>query len=221
MSTRRRKRGCKNIDYRCIDGRFWVPASWVTISNPNSLSRSETGVNPGIRSWKKRSSEWAWCQKAIGGISFTKKWRTETLRPGLQFADFKPQLESRIFKCISWLNGSFFLWGEDLRFLKEGVKTCLMAFFLSSHLWSMSEKSEMSLTRQSRRTTTPRWALFNRICIAHEQSNHKTPNGRFKRVQTPTRMSGAECDRTWGQSDTTKTPCDLNFKSPQATQNIL
>jgi hypothetical protein len=36
------------IDYRCEDGRFPVFASCVTISNPGSLSRSETGVNPGI-----------------------------------------------------------------------------------------------------------------------------------------------------------------------------
>jgi hypothetical protein len=38
------------IDYRCEDGRFLVSASCVTISNPDSLSSSETGVNPGIRS---------------------------------------------------------------------------------------------------------------------------------------------------------------------------
>jgi hypothetical protein len=39
---------------------------------------------------------------------------------------FKPRLESGIFKCISWLNGSFF-GGEDQSFLKQGVKTYLMA----------------------------------------------------------------------------------------------
>ncbi len=37
-------------DYRCEDGSFPVSASCVTISNPNSLSSSGTGVNPGIRS---------------------------------------------------------------------------------------------------------------------------------------------------------------------------
>ncbi len=93
------------IDYRFEDGRFPVYASCVTISNHNLLFISETGVNSGIRSWKKHSSEWAWCQKAIGGIYFTKKWRTETLQPGLEFGNFK--LKSGIFKCISWLNGPF------------------------------------------------------------------------------------------------------------------
>jgi hypothetical protein len=37
-----------------------------------------------------------------------------------------PRLESGIFKCISWLNGSFF-GGDDRGFLKEGVKTYQMA----------------------------------------------------------------------------------------------
>ncbi len=37
-------------DYSCEDGRFPVPASCVTISNPDSPSSSETGVNTGTRS---------------------------------------------------------------------------------------------------------------------------------------------------------------------------
>ncbi len=40
----------KTIDYRCEDGRFPVCTSCVTISNPDLFSRSETGVNPGLRS---------------------------------------------------------------------------------------------------------------------------------------------------------------------------
>jgi hypothetical protein len=98
-SHRRTEEG--NIDYRCEDGRLMVSASCVTISNLDSLSTSETGNNSGIRSWKKHSSEWARCQKAIGGIYFTKKWRAETLQPGLEFDNFKPRLKSGIFKCIS------------------------------------------------------------------------------------------------------------------------
>ncbi len=94
--------------FRCENGRFPASASYVTISNPDLLSSSETGVNPGIRSWKKHLSEWAQCQKAIGGIYFTKKWRAGTLQPGLEFDNFKPRLKSGIFKCISWLNGSSF-----------------------------------------------------------------------------------------------------------------
>jgi hypothetical protein len=46
-----------------------------------------------------------------GGIYFTKKRRAETLQPGLEFDNFKPQLNSGIFKCICWLNGS--LWSGD------------------------------------------------------------------------------------------------------------
>ncbi len=100
----------RTIDYRCEDGRFLVSTSCVTISNPDSLCSCATGVNLGIRSWKKHLSEWARCQKAIGGIYFTKQWRAETLQPGLEFDNFIPWLESCMFKCISWLNGSVFLW---------------------------------------------------------------------------------------------------------------
>jgi hypothetical protein len=42
----------------------------------------------------------------------------------LEFDNFKPRLKRGIFKCISWLNGSFF-GGDDRGFLKEGVKTYL------------------------------------------------------------------------------------------------
>ncbi len=40
------------LDDRCEDGRFPVFTSFMTISNPDSLSSSETGVNPEVRSWK-------------------------------------------------------------------------------------------------------------------------------------------------------------------------
>jgi hypothetical protein len=39
-----------STDHRCEDGHFPVSASSVTASDPNLLSSSETGVNPGIRS---------------------------------------------------------------------------------------------------------------------------------------------------------------------------
>jgi hypothetical protein len=48
------------------------------------------------------------------------------LQPGLEFDNFKPRLESGIFKCISGLNSSFFL-GDNQGFLEQGVKTYLMA----------------------------------------------------------------------------------------------
>jgi hypothetical protein len=38
------------IDYRCEDSHFPVCAGCVAISNPDSLSSGETGVNRGIRS---------------------------------------------------------------------------------------------------------------------------------------------------------------------------
>lgn len=39
------------IDYKCEDGRLPVLAGWVTISNSNSLSSSETRVTSDVRSW--------------------------------------------------------------------------------------------------------------------------------------------------------------------------
>ncbi len=105
------------INNRCEDGRFLVSTSCVASPNPDSLSSSETGVNPGIRSWKKAliwmssMSESHWC------IYFTKKWRAGTLQPGLEFDNFKPRLESGTLKCISWLNGSF-LGDDDRGFLR-------------------------------------------------------------------------------------------------------
>ncbi len=41
---------------------------------------------------------------------------------GLELDNFEPRLISGIFKCITWLIGSF-LGGDDRGFLKEGVKT--------------------------------------------------------------------------------------------------
>jgi hypothetical protein len=113
------------IDYRCEDGRFPVSASFVTLLNLFLLSSSGTGVNPGMRSWKKRLSECVRCQEAIGGICFTNKWRAETLQPGTEFDTFKSWLKSGLFKCIPWLKGSIFE-GNERRFPKAGFKTYLM-----------------------------------------------------------------------------------------------
>ncbi len=82
------------------------------------------------------------------GVDFTKKWRAETLQHGLEFDNFKQQLESGIFKRISWLNGSFF--GVDDRGIsKEGwvqdISTSTnVAFWLAfclciCDLWSITE----------------------------------------------------------------------------------
>ncbi len=72
------------------------------------------------RKLKTHLTDWARCQKANGGIYFTKKWRAETLQPCLEFDNLKPWFKSCIFKCISWLNGSFF-GDDDQGFLKEGI----------------------------------------------------------------------------------------------------
>jgi hypothetical protein len=42
----------------------------------------------------------------------------ETPQPGLECDNFKSRLKRGNFKCMSWLNGSFFE-GDDLGFLKE------------------------------------------------------------------------------------------------------
>ncbi len=53
-----------------------------------------------------------------------KKWRAGTPQPGFQFDNLKPRLKSGIFKCISWLNGSFF-------FFLGGGGGCWLGFFVS------------------------------------------------------------------------------------------
>ncbi len=78
-----------------------------TISNPDWLYSSETGVNPRIRSWKNPYLNELQFQKVIGDIYFTKKSKVETLPPGLEFDNFKPPPISCIFKCIFLLNGLF------------------------------------------------------------------------------------------------------------------
>jgi hypothetical protein len=107
-------------------GRWSFPD--VAISNPNLLSNSETGVKSSNKKVKteKHLSECARCQKAIGCIYFEIKWKVETLQPVLEFDNFKPMLKSGLFNCISWMDVSF-LGDDDRGFLKEGIKTYLMA----------------------------------------------------------------------------------------------
>ncbi len=78
------------------------------------------------------------CQKAVGDICFTKKWRAEThLQLDLDFDYSKPRLKYCLFKCLSWLTGSFFCFVfvcmYDRGLMKEGVETCPMA---SICLWT-------------------------------------------------------------------------------------
>jgi hypothetical protein len=121
---------------------FLVSASGVTFSN-HQPPRSETVFDPAGRRWKKYSSELDGCQKSIGVIYFTKKWRAETLiQRGLQFDDFELWLESCIFKCISWLTDRFVFWGrwsgfserrgsQDLYLMTQMLLLNSLAFFFS------------------------------------------------------------------------------------------
>ncbi len=144
-------------------------------------------VNPGIRSWKKHSSEWGRCQEAIGGIYFTKKWRGETLRPGLEFVNFKPRLESGVIKWISWLNGSFF-WGWWSRFSERasqdvsngtnvasrlGNFTSVFSSIVYGHDWrhSHSESNMCSPASYFRTLSVFQTALLTILAIVHRTIN--------------------------------------------------
>ncbi len=104
-----------SIDIKTIVFQYLLVA-WQ-FQTPIRFSAVKQGLIREQEAEQKHLSEWARCQKAIGGIYFTKKWRAETLQPGLEFDSFKPRLKSSIFKCISWLNGSFF-GGDNRGFLK-------------------------------------------------------------------------------------------------------
>jgi hypothetical protein len=69
-----RKAGAETRNCTCADCPFICS---VSLSNPDSLSSSETGVKPGIRSWEKQVSDCTWCQEAFRGIY---SQRSEELR---------------------------------------------------------------------------------------------------------------------------------------------
>jgi hypothetical protein len=79
----------------------------VTISNPESLSSGEAGVNQGLRSWKKALTWTSSTSESRSCYLFQRQWRAVILQPGLEFDSFKHWLKRGIFKYISWLNGSF------------------------------------------------------------------------------------------------------------------
>ncbi len=96
------------IDYRCADGRFLMSPRGVAVSNARYLSSNETMVYAGIRGWKLHLSESILCPESAGGFCFTKKLNSSfsITAPDI----FQHLLKCSIFKCIYWLNGSFF-WG--------------------------------------------------------------------------------------------------------------
>jgi hypothetical protein len=69
--------------------------------------------------WLRSMSESQW------SIYFTNNWTAETLKRGLEFDNFKPRLKSGIFKCISWLNRSYFL-VVMIKFSEEGSQAYLV-----------------------------------------------------------------------------------------------
>ncbi len=164
------------MDYKRENGLFQVTVTGVTcvtIWNPGSLSSSGAQVDPDSRSWKKLFSERISCQKAIEDLYFTKKWRAETLQPDLQFDNFKPQLESDIFRCISWLNGTFF-WGWWWGFLKDGVQINLMASmspFNSPALSSVFPSIVYGWNWRTANWDANRWAQ-KQIRIEKERTRH-------------------------------------------------
>jgi hypothetical protein len=88
-------------------------------SNLDSLSISETDVNPGSRSRKSAYLNELDVRKPL---IVPIPHRSEELRlykPVLERASSKPRLKSGIFKCISWLKCSYFGRCDDLGFLKE------------------------------------------------------------------------------------------------------
>ncbi len=58
--------------------------------------------------------------------TFTEKWNAESLHRGLKLANFKPRLESVIFKWIFWPN-ALLLGSDGQGWQKEGVNTQLIA----------------------------------------------------------------------------------------------
>jgi hypothetical protein len=115
----------------------------MAVSNAKYLySSSETRVTAGIRGWKCRTYLNQLDARNLLVVSVSQITEAQLLHsPDI----FKPLLKCSIFKCISWLNGSFF-GGDHRGFLKEGVKTSRMApmsplssptFFFCLHIYSL------------------------------------------------------------------------------------
>ncbi len=118
-------------------------------ANSNLFPAVKQGI---IRGWKQHLSEWAQCQKPVGGSGtyFTKKGRVETLQPGWEFDDFQPRLENCIFKCISWLQAVQFYWSDDRSFVMSrdlsngtNVASWLSKFIFCLHIYIQCSSSAM------------------------------------------------------------------------------
>ncbi len=138
-----------------------------------------------LRSWKKHLSDWARCQRAIGGIHFTIEWRAETLQCSLEFGNFKPRLESCIFKCIFWLNNSPLRGGGDNsgQGISDGTKFAFKLFswcsFFTLTVFGLNMERECKrhgsatnlpcqtftgIRRWDRNITQPKRERLNKVC---------------------------------------------------------
>ncbi len=109
--------------WSCENVRFLTSESCVTVSNPDLFPSSETRVYTD-QSWmkklNKRLLEWAKCQKAFGGIYFTRN---------------KCQAETLLLHLLAEWLVFFFFWVPWSGFLKEGIKTCWQ---IASTAWPTS-----------------------------------------------------------------------------------
>jgi hypothetical protein len=201
----------------CVKGVFaWKSSkdslqSCVTIANPDLLSSSEAGVNPAVRSWKKHSSEWAWCQKAIGEIYFTKKWRAEHLQPGLEFDNIKPRLKSGTFKSISWLN-SLLIGGrwaktsvlssleiEQRRLFRIRSKSSEHFSFVFAQNWA---KTSVSSSLEIERS----WLLHEESQLRSNSSEVQTRQSRSSACQRPANRESQTFEPTRSSTDRSSRP---------------
>jgi hypothetical protein len=121
---------------------FWCPQLAWHFQTPSHFPAVKTGIILKLEAvktltWLSSTSE------THAGFYFRKKWTDEILQPGLEFDNFKPQLKSGIFNCISWLNCLFLreiieaFWKSQYLSNDINVVSWLPNFFLSSHLSSM------------------------------------------------------------------------------------
>jgi hypothetical protein len=106
---------------------------------------------------------------AIGGIGFIKKWRAETLKPGLEFDNFKPRCKTRILKLISWLIIFFFLrWlsgfyeraSQDLSYMAPMSPLNSPSYFFCFHIRSLRMWLDETLLVSSSLTSITRRDVY-------------------------------------------------------------
>jgi hypothetical protein len=100
------------------------------ISNNHSLASNIEAARRGWSRSTKLNKALIWMSSMLGSHwryllnKKVKSWDTTTSLKKIH--NFEPQLESDIFKCISWLTRFFFFWCDDRGCLKGGAKTFQM-----------------------------------------------------------------------------------------------